>query len=134
MTEGWTPPGPGPASPGPASPGPASPGPAYPAGPPAYQGYPGAVPSYQPPGYPPMPQPMNPPTYPPALVPMPAEPVGYHLIHRGGAVGWWRPLIGIPAVVCYPWCSKLEARAAAGSAFKSISGLPQGLASRSVAG
>ncbi len=42
---------------------------------------------YPPQGY--VPQP-----YPPAPI-LETEPLEYHLVHRGGALGWWRPLVGV---------------------------------------
>jgi hypothetical protein len=50
-----------------------------------------------PPGYPQQPYPPQgypQQAYPPAPV-LETEPLEYHLVHRGGAHGWWRPLVGV---------------------------------------
>ncbi len=59
----------------------------YPPPPPgAYPPYPAAPPAW---GYPP-------PMRPEATL---AEPVPYHLVHRGGKLGWWRPLLGTAVLI-----------------------------------
>lgn len=96
MSGDWTPPGPPPGQPEPA-PGPPAPPPGY--------GYGAPTPGYAPQGYPPQnypPQGYPAPGYPPApryavppQPPVETEPLDYHLVHRGGARGWWRPLVGV---------------------------------------
>jgi membrane protease YdiL (CAAX protease family) len=41
--------------------------------------------------------PPPPPTYlpPPRMVPVATEPLEYHLVHKGGLPGWWRPVVGM---------------------------------------
>lgn len=84
MAGDWTPPGPPAAPPPDQPPGYGPPG----SGQPAYQvGYGAPGPSPYAGG--PMPAPV------PPRPDVADEPLDYHLVHRGGARGWWRPLVGI---------------------------------------